>query len=77
MAVRKCASCGKKFQCKGVKGNPFFPFCSKNCKLADLGRWFRGDYAVVEDLARGLDLSATGLDPTDPDIVDALDAIES
>ena len=22
------------------------PFCSERCKLADLGRWLRGDYRV-------------------------------
>ncbi len=22
------------------------PFCSERCKLADLGRWFSGDYRI-------------------------------
>ena len=22
------------------------PFCSERCKMADLGRWLKGDYAV-------------------------------
>jgi uncharacterized protein len=23
------------------------PFCSERCKMADLGRWFSGDYRVA------------------------------
>jgi uncharacterized protein len=23
------------------------PFCSERCKMADLGRWLKGDYRVV------------------------------
>jgi endogenous inhibitor of DNA gyrase (YacG/DUF329 family) len=37
------------------------PFCSERCKLADLGRWFAGRYAIpVEDGA------ATPAPPQDP-----------
>jgi endogenous inhibitor of DNA gyrase (YacG/DUF329 family) len=25
---------------------PWGPFCSKRCKMADLGRWLSGDYRV-------------------------------
>jgi uncharacterized protein len=25
---------------------PWRPFCSKRCKMADLGRWLSGDYRV-------------------------------
>ena len=25
----------------------WLPFCSERCKLADLGRWLRGDYRVA------------------------------
>jgi endogenous inhibitor of DNA gyrase (YacG/DUF329 family) len=24
----------------------FRPFCSERCKMSDLGRWLKGDYAV-------------------------------
>lgn len=27
--------------------NEFFPFCSRACKLADLGRWLDGDYRIT------------------------------
>jgi endogenous inhibitor of DNA gyrase (YacG/DUF329 family) len=26
--------------------NPYRPFCSERCKLADLGSWLNGDYRV-------------------------------
>lgn len=35
-----CAICGKQVAAE------FKPFCSKRCADIDLGRWFRGDYAV-------------------------------
>ncbi len=26
--------------------NPFYPFCSKRCRMADLGAWFGEEYRV-------------------------------
>jgi len=26
--------------------NPYRPFCSERCRLADLGRWLREDYRI-------------------------------
>lgn len=26
--------------------NPYRPFCSERCKLADLGSWLSGDYRI-------------------------------
>ena len=44
---RKAARCP---QCGGPAGsapdNAFRPFCSERCKLADLGQWFAGRYAI-------------------------------
>ena len=35
----------------------FRPFCSERCKMADLGRWLKGDYAVpAADIAPDPDL---------------------
>ena len=31
------------------------PFCSERCKMADLGRWLKGDYAVPAIDKRGND----------------------
>ena len=30
------------------------PFCSDRCKMADLGRWLKGDYAVPAIAQRGV-----------------------
>ena len=35
-----CPTCGKPV----VEG--FAPFCSKRCAEVDLGRWFKGSYAI-------------------------------
>ena len=29
---------------------PFGPFCSKRCKLVDLGKWFNEEHKVTEPL---------------------------
>jgi len=45
-----CPTCGKALP-EGRK-TPTFPFCSVRCKMADLGRWFSGEYRVSEKLPR-------------------------
>lgn len=35
-----CPVCGK------PKDARFRPFCSRRCADVDLGRWFKGDYAI-------------------------------
>ncbi len=39
----KCPVCGKKTQ---WKNNPYRPFCSKECKLADLYGWLSEEYRI-------------------------------
>jgi endogenous inhibitor of DNA gyrase (YacG/DUF329 family) len=36
------------------------PFCSERCKMADLGRWLKGDYAVPAIDKRGIDHLESG-----------------
>lgn len=39
---------------KGGADPEFSPFCSKQCKLIDLGAWLNGQYRIVEpDSSRG------------------------
>ncbi|MBN4050045.1 DNA gyrase inhibitor YacG [Nitrospira defluvii] len=38
-----CPNCQKKAK---WEENPDRPFCSKHCKLIDLGHWAEGDYRV-------------------------------
>lgn len=40
----RCPQCGAR-TAAGAE-NPFRPFCSERCKLADLGQWFAGRYAI-------------------------------
>jgi endogenous inhibitor of DNA gyrase (YacG/DUF329 family) len=37
---------------------PFRPFCSKRCKLIDLGNWLDGSYAIPGEPASDEDLEA-------------------
>jgi endogenous inhibitor of DNA gyrase (YacG/DUF329 family) len=43
----RCPECGK--ECEW-EGNPFKPFCSERCKLADLMRWLSEEYMIAEDV---------------------------
>ena len=45
-----CSYCGKEMkpEDKDSKNNPFAPFCSERCKLADLDKWFNGEYAIEQ-----------------------------
>ena len=39
MSTIKCRTCGKRLTYEKVGDLPYFPFCSKRCKLLDLGAW--------------------------------------
>ena len=41
-----CSSCGAPV----IK--EFAPFCSKRCADVDLGRWFKGSFAIPGDMPR-------------------------
>lgn len=70
---KKCPECKKAFEFRDVRSLPYFPFCSEQCKLLDLGRWLNGGYAIVEDLKRGQDLKMDLDDIDDPDVKAALE----
>jgi len=60
MAKKKARYCPVCREPIGAPGeNRAFPFCSNHCRMVDLSRWFRGEYAV--DPATG------ALDRIDPD----------
>ncbi len=44
--VRVCPSCRKPVAPRAE--NPFFPFCSKRCRMVDLGRWLGEEYRMPE-----------------------------
>jgi endogenous inhibitor of DNA gyrase (YacG/DUF329 family) len=41
--IFKCPGCGKPIS---FKENPYRPFCSKKCKMMDLGAWFKEEYQI-------------------------------
>jgi len=63
---RKCPTCGRVV--KAEPPDPFLPFCSERCRLADLGKWLDGGYRIGSPLSEeDLDQSATPRDADDPD----------
>ena len=42
----RCPICGKAYEIPTITALPTFPFCSKRCRLVDLGRWIDGAYAI-------------------------------
>lgn len=42
----KCPKCNKKTE---WKNNEWRPFCSKRCKMLDLGAWASDEYAIAGD----------------------------
>lgn len=43
----KCPTCRKSGH---WLAGPFAPFCSKRCKLVDLGKWLGGEHVISEPL---------------------------
>ena len=43
MPATKCPTCKKSGDWAGGR---FFPFCSKRCKLIDLGKWLGGEHVI-------------------------------
>lgn len=44
-----CAICARPIEYDGPLP-PLYPFCSERCRLVDLGKWLRGQYAINRDL---------------------------
>jgi uncharacterized protein len=43
----KCPTCARSIIYS--TDNPFRPFCSERCKMADLGKWIEGTYVIEGD----------------------------
>jgi hypothetical protein len=43
-----CPNCGKKISYRRREDYPYFPFCSRRCKLLDLGKWLDGEHRISE-----------------------------
>ncbi len=45
--VRACPRCGKDMD---FSMNSYRPFCSKRCKMADLGSWLKEEYYIASSI---------------------------
>lgn len=45
-----CPECKKKFK-ESDENKAFKPFCSKRCKMIDLGKWLQEKYVCHENVA--------------------------
>jgi endogenous inhibitor of DNA gyrase (YacG/DUF329 family) len=50
VSARVCPICARPVPPRAV--NKAFPFCTKTCKLVDLGRWLDGTYRVPDGEAQ-------------------------
>ena len=47
----RCPMCGKKVKFDDKQKLPLnFPFCSKRCKLIDLGKWLNEEYTISDPI---------------------------
>ena len=51
MPTFECPTCEKQLTVVVKEDAPHRPFCSKRCKMIDLGRWFDGSYQISEPLS--------------------------
>ena len=42
----RCPTCARPFEIASLDDLPSYPFCSKRCRLIDLGRWADGKYVL-------------------------------
>lgn len=57
-----CPHCGKLVAMR--EENEFFPFCSKRCRLIDLGSWLTEEYKVP-----GQSLEIADENPSEPELL--------
>ncbi len=50
MPVLECPTCHRKVAYASLDEVPERPFCSRRCRLVDLGRWLNEDYRVTEEI---------------------------
>ena len=63
MPTFDCPTCRKPVTVADKADLPFRPFCSKRCKMVDLGRWLDGTYAIHEPAAPAATTIPEDLDP--------------
>ena len=56
MARLTCPTCGRGVTYARSEEVPYRPFCSRRCKLIDLGKWLNEEYRIWEPLEEADDL---------------------
>ena len=46
MPIITCRHCHKSLRYEKIADLPYFPFCSRQCKLIDLGEWFDEEHRM-------------------------------
>ncbi len=68
MPTLECPICRSKVTYQDLGEVPYRPFCSRGCKLIDLGRWLNEEYRVSEELPPDMQNgTAGGRPPPGPD----------
>ena len=57
--IFKCPRCGKPVS---FEENPYRPFCSKKCKMVDLGAWFKEEYQISSPMEFEDELKDLGIE---------------
>ncbi len=50
MPTFECPTCERKITCPTRDEAPYRPFCSKRCKLIDLGKWLNEEHRISEEM---------------------------
>ncbi len=50
MARLVCPTCRRKVAYTDLAEVPYRPFCSRRCKLVDLGKWLNEEYRISEPI---------------------------
>ena len=64
MLTVKCPTCGRPVD--WVETSNYRPFCSRRCRLIDLGAWFNEEHAIPGEPATETDEAPPAPDPHDP-----------
>ena len=50
MPRAECRICGNGFDYGSIAEHEWYPFCSRRCRLIDLGKWFEEDYKFSQKI---------------------------
>jgi hypothetical protein len=65
MPILECPICRRTVPYSARNEVPYRPFCSRRCKLVDLGKWLNEEYTVSEEPPDRLDQNPQPTEDTD------------